>query len=68
MTRETCCSFFSFGPLELPKKLSSVVDRLGRLQDTFQLVTLLWQAFGVYISICQARPAATADAIVLVAC
>jgi hypothetical protein len=38
---------------------SSVIDRLGRLQDTFEYVTLLLQAFGVHL----ARPAATADAI-----
>jgi hypothetical protein len=34
MTRETCCSFFLFGTF--PRS-----GRLGRLQDTFEYVTLL---------------------------
>jgi len=70
MTREkkTCLEVVAFSLWNLPTKLSLVVDRLGtcrlQWQDTLEYVTLVLQAFGVTCR-CLARPAATADAIVL---
>jgi hypothetical protein len=52
MTRDTCCSFLLCGTSQAPrnKKLSSVVDRLGRWQDTFEHVTPFFYKLLAYMS------------------